>query len=1041
MLKRVAKGVMSSFKLQASFPVDYSPASIKKWRSERTGLQLCLIDQQSPVVNGYFAVATEIEDDSGCPHTLEHLIFMGSKKYPYKGLLDTLGNLAFSSTNAWTDQDQTVYTLSTAGWEGFKMLLPVYLDHLFNPTLTDEACYTEVYHVDSEAKEKGVVFSEMTANVNNAWFISTLEAHRILYGPKSGYSSETGGLIESLRTLTNERIRKYHADNYRPDNLNVIITGSVDETELLKVMEEFDSELPNLPLVPNKRPFIDTPATPPLTEDIIKNVEFPDKDESTGQVGLSWIGPDANETVENVALDILGTYLTNSAISLLQANLVEIEDPLAVEVYYYTDDYKKTGINLTLSSVPTLKLQECRDKVVELLQNHAKDFDLQRIREVLETSKSKYIFQTEKSPSNLATIAIEHFLYGKVDGSDLLAWSKDLKEYDILANWSKEQWCELLQKYFVDNKSVSILATPSSSLYAKHKKENKELLEKRKLENDLEELGRRLKKAMEYNDRPIPDDILTQFGQPDPSKVNFIKSTTIGAGLNDNPLNKSTDVGKYVSNDTPEDFPLYIHFEDIDSQFVSLNILLSSFTVDTELLPYLVILEDIFSLPVELSDGTEIPYETVISEIKKDTLSAALSTSFYGSFEELVTLKIRVARENYSKAIEWFGRIMYQTKFDKSRVRVSIEKLVNSLSETKRSGSAMLASVSNRAVVTDRSIKKSRDPLFTEEIYKNLLQEIDNGGYDAIETKLEKIRDQLFHLQNLRVFICGSVEKLKKPVSSWASFIETTGEKSVSKLNPIPRSASTLTEVGVNLSSKAYLLSAPASEATYLQSVTKIPTDYLHPDIPKIVLASAFLQAIEGPFWRGIRGTGLLYGANIGRDVECGQLSFDIYRGADGEECLKVAKKIIEDYATGARKFDESSIQGAISSLVNRIAEQESNNFNAATDKFLDDVLMQRGPDYNTKSLAKLRDVTEQDLVYAIKKYYVPLFESDKSCVFACVHPSKVEGMQKMLNEWGYEVSVEELAGGDESEEGEEYDSEDESGDSEDYSESESEED
>ena len=39
-----------------------------------------------PIVSGYFLVATEAETDDGCPHTLEHLIFLGSEDYPYKGV-------------------------------------------------------------------------------------------------------------------------------------------------------------------------------------------------------------------------------------------------------------------------------------------------------------------------------------------------------------------------------------------------------------------------------------------------------------------------------------------------------------------------------------------------------------------------------------------------------------------------------------------------------------------------------------------------------------------------------------------------------------------------------------------------------------------------------------------------------------------------------------------------------------------------------------------------------------------------------------------
>ena len=44
----------------------------------------------TPIVNGYFCLATEAFDNDGLPHTLEHLIFRGSEDYPYKETLDNL---------------------------------------------------------------------------------------------------------------------------------------------------------------------------------------------------------------------------------------------------------------------------------------------------------------------------------------------------------------------------------------------------------------------------------------------------------------------------------------------------------------------------------------------------------------------------------------------------------------------------------------------------------------------------------------------------------------------------------------------------------------------------------------------------------------------------------------------------------------------------------------------------------------------------------------------------------------------------------------
>ena len=81
-------------------------------RSPRTGLRIVLADVDGPLVNGYMALATEAHDDDGLPHTLEHLVFMGSEDFPYKGVLDLISNRCLSSgTNAWTDTDNT-------WWEG-----------------------------------------------------------------------------------------------------------------------------------------------------------------------------------------------------------------------------------------------------------------------------------------------------------------------------------------------------------------------------------------------------------------------------------------------------------------------------------------------------------------------------------------------------------------------------------------------------------------------------------------------------------------------------------------------------------------------------------------------------------------------------------------------------------------------------------------------------------------------------------------------------------------------------------------------------------
>ena len=133
------------------------------------------------------------------------MVFLGSEKYPYKGVLDNLANRAFAAgTNAWTDTDHTAYTIETAGEQGFLQLLPVYVDHILYPTLTNAGFVTEVHHINDKAEDAGVVYSEMQGRENTSGDIAALRQQRLFYPPESAYRSETGGLMEALRKLSIE---------------------------------------------------------------------------------------------------------------------------------------------------------------------------------------------------------------------------------------------------------------------------------------------------------------------------------------------------------------------------------------------------------------------------------------------------------------------------------------------------------------------------------------------------------------------------------------------------------------------------------------------------------------------------------------------------------------------------------------------------------------------------------------------------------------------------------------------------------------------
>lgn len=89
----------------------------------------------------------------------------------------------------------------TASEDGMLNLLPVYLDHIFSPTLRDSGFTTEVFNVNGEGHEGGVVYSEMQGRQGSSDDELELRIQQVLYDNRNGYRSETGGRLDALRHL------------------------------------------------------------------------------------------------------------------------------------------------------------------------------------------------------------------------------------------------------------------------------------------------------------------------------------------------------------------------------------------------------------------------------------------------------------------------------------------------------------------------------------------------------------------------------------------------------------------------------------------------------------------------------------------------------------------------------------------------------------------------------------------------------------------------------------------------------------------------
>ncbi|KAK6529763.1 hypothetical protein TWF281_008924 [Arthrobotrys megalospora] len=1026
------------FKTITKFATDYSPSNITKYESTRTGMSVVVVNKESPKVLGFFALATEILDDSGAPHTLEHLCFLGSKNYRYKGILDKFATRAYSTTNAWTATDHTAYTLDTAGWEGFSQLLPVYLEHILFPILTDSGCYTEVHHIDGTGHDAGVVYSEMQGVQNDQDTLMALEANRQIYPDGVGFRSETGGMMEQLRVLKPQRIRDFHKEMYQPRNLCLVIIGSVDEPGLLSILDKFeDGILDDVPALdsPWQRPWVDSKQPPLLKENIVRHVEFPENDESMGSILVGYLGPSCVDQTHVAALEVIGSYLAGSSVSVLEKQMVEIPEPYTSGVIWSTEERPNTVIWIELGSVPVARLNDAEKKLFEVLGKTIEEpLDLDYLKDCLNRSKRQLKFNVENDSHFFTSPVIYDFLFASRDGSDLLQ-IKTLAAYDELEKWTEGQWRQYIKKWLVDNPHVSIIGEPSAKLAEKIKQEEKSRVKaqiKGLGDEGLKELGDKLEKAKKDNEPEIPIEVLRGFKTPGVESIRFIHSTSGNAGIaiaEDGVL--STSIQKILEKDEPKTvpFPLYLHYEHVATNFVTINILLSTASIPVNLRPLLhLYFEYFFAAPITLEDGTKLEYEKVVSLLEKDTVGYNIRGASGLQASESLRIKMEVEPEKYPAAIRWLRLLMWNVVFDTERLAVLAKKLRSDIPEEKRSGNDMVWSVAYLTGYTEDSIGYSGNTLIKGKFLRQYIDLLSEKPEEAIQ-QISTVRDSLFTLDNMRVLVVADVEKLSKPVSAWDDFVN--GKTLEGNLKPIDSRLDRLKPEGRNPGDLMYIVPMPTLDSSFGVMVAKGPESLNDERIPALLLAIAYLDAVEGPLWKAIRGTGLAYGTGFVRRVDSGHVYFSIYRSPDAFKAFEMAKKIVSDYADGTTPFDEFDLDGAISTVVSSIVDVESTLTAAATTSFVLQVVNRQSKTYNMDMLRKVRKVTPDEIRKAMTDILLPLFHPKTSMTVVTTAPVNTDSLKERFDELGFPVEIRTLSSFEPKSEG---DKEDEDEDMEDVS-------
>ncbi len=164
---------------------------------------------------------------NGLAHFLEHMLFMGSKKYPNENHYHTRLNELGGSSNAYTDTTETVYYFNVYDdglLEIFDIFSRFFIDPLFDP--------------DSISRELNAVDSEHKKNVNNDYW---KKYQLMLYLTNS--DSETNTFITGSSNTLNkpdirEQVIQFYKKYYVPENISICIASSKSSDYINKIIQE-----------------------------------------------------------------------------------------------------------------------------------------------------------------------------------------------------------------------------------------------------------------------------------------------------------------------------------------------------------------------------------------------------------------------------------------------------------------------------------------------------------------------------------------------------------------------------------------------------------------------------------------------------------------------------------------------------------------------------------------------------------------------------------------------------------------------------------
>ncbi|MBW7875188.1 MAG: insulinase family protein [Candidatus Cloacimonetes bacterium] len=226
----------------------------------------------------------------GLSHFIEHLFFKGTKTYG-PGVIDRKLNEIGAMNNAATSKDYTFYYVFGLA-EKFEEMFQIQTEMLLNPAFDAE-------EID---KERDVVIAEIhraNDNPSHIFYYQMME-QVFLNHP---YAHPVLGFENIIRNVTRDQIVNYWKEHYHPENMTIVVSGNFNPEKTKELIHQSYGNLSA------RNDYVYQPAT---LKTPIPNRKLSYARTNRNYSALSFIGPDNTKHKDALALDLLGTILTDT---------------------------------------------------------------------------------------------------------------------------------------------------------------------------------------------------------------------------------------------------------------------------------------------------------------------------------------------------------------------------------------------------------------------------------------------------------------------------------------------------------------------------------------------------------------------------------------------------------------------------------------------------------------------------------------------------------------------------------------------------------